>query len=146
MATGTAMFLLPNQLSSGGFSGIATIIYYFLKIPMGTTIISLNIPLFLFALYKLGKKNISKEEMISIAIIASISMTGILVVNNKKVQDLELVRSNRYYVNINKLYDVWKKYRLKQEKKKKKKECKYVDELIHTNNDNYMDLSIRIKE
>ena len=26
MATGTSLFLLPNQLSSGGFAGIATII------------------------------------------------------------------------------------------------------------------------
>ena len=28
MAIGTALFLLPNQLSSGGFTGIATIFYY----------------------------------------------------------------------------------------------------------------------
>lgn len=56
MATATSLFLLPNQLSSGGFAGIATILYYLLKIPMGTTILSLNVPLFLFAGYKLGKK------------------------------------------------------------------------------------------
>lgn len=29
MAFATSQFLLPNQLSSGGFSGIATILYYF---------------------------------------------------------------------------------------------------------------------
>ena len=28
-ALGTSCFLLPNKLSSGGFSGIAIIIYYF---------------------------------------------------------------------------------------------------------------------
>ena len=55
MATATSLFLLPNQLSSGGVAGIATILYYLLKIPMGTTILALNIPLFLFAGYKLGK-------------------------------------------------------------------------------------------
>ena len=55
MATATSLFLLPNQLSSGGFAGIATIVYYFLNIPMGTTILALNIPLFIFAGYKLGK-------------------------------------------------------------------------------------------
>lgn len=55
MAVATSFFLLPNQLSSGGFSGIATIFYYFLNIPMGTTILAFNIPLFLFAGYKLGK-------------------------------------------------------------------------------------------
>ena len=28
MAAGTSFFLLPSQLSSGGFAGISTIIYY----------------------------------------------------------------------------------------------------------------------
>lgn len=56
MAFGVASFLLPNQLSSGGFSGIATIIYYLLKIPMGTMIIVMNIPFFLFAGYRIGKQ------------------------------------------------------------------------------------------
>ncbi len=56
MAFAVSFFLLPNELSSGGFSGIATILYYKLKIPMGVTIASLNIPLFLMAGYKIGKK------------------------------------------------------------------------------------------
>ena len=37
MAIGTSLFLLPNQLSSGGFAGISTIIYYLFKLPLGTT-------------------------------------------------------------------------------------------------------------
>lgn len=55
MAIGIALFLLPNQLSSGGISGIATITYYLLNIPMGTMIILINIPLFIMAIYKIGK-------------------------------------------------------------------------------------------
>ncbi len=55
MAVGVALFLLPNQLSSGGIAGIATITYYLLKIPMGTVIMVINIPLFLFSGYKIGK-------------------------------------------------------------------------------------------
>ena len=35
MAMGTSLFLLPNQLSSGGFAGIATIIYYLFSLPLG---------------------------------------------------------------------------------------------------------------
>lgn len=56
MAFGVSSFLLPNQLSSGGFSGIATITYYLLKIPMGIMIIAMNVPLFIFAGYKIGKE------------------------------------------------------------------------------------------
>ena len=55
MAIGTSLFLLPNQLSSGGVAGIATIFYYLLKIPMGTTMLAFNVPLFAFAVYKIGK-------------------------------------------------------------------------------------------
>ena len=49
-------FLLPNQISTGGFSGLAIIAFYFLKIPMGFSIMVLNIPLFIIALIKGGKK------------------------------------------------------------------------------------------
>ena len=63
MAIATSLFLLPNKLSSGGFSGIATIFYYLLKIPMGTTILAFNIPLFLFAGYKLGKSFLIKSSI-----------------------------------------------------------------------------------
>lgn len=59
-AFGTACFLLPNQLSSGGFSGIATIIYYLFDIKMGTTIMVLNIPVFLFAYIREGKSFVLK--------------------------------------------------------------------------------------
>lgn len=55
MAVAVSFFLLPNELSSGGFSGIATIAYYIFKLPMGTTILLLNIPLFLLATFKIGK-------------------------------------------------------------------------------------------
>ena len=61
MAFGTSSFLLPNQLSSGGLAGIATITYYLLKIPMGAMIMALNIPLFLLAGYKLGKEFLVKS-------------------------------------------------------------------------------------
>ena len=54
MALGVSQFLLPNQLSSGGFTGVATILYYLLKLPMGITIVALNIPLFIMAFIKKG--------------------------------------------------------------------------------------------
>ena len=54
MAFGVSSFLLPNQLSSGGFTGIATIFYYLLHIPMGLTIFILNVPLFILSWIKKG--------------------------------------------------------------------------------------------
>lgn len=60
MASAVSLFLLPNQLSSGGFTGIATVLYYFLKLPMGMAIIALNIPLFILSLIKKGKNFVIK--------------------------------------------------------------------------------------
>ena len=56
MAAGVSLFLLPNELSTGGFAGIATIIYYLFKLPVGTTMLILNIPLLILAYFKVGKK------------------------------------------------------------------------------------------
>ena len=56
MAVGVSQFLLPNELSTGGFSGIAIIVHYLTNYPMGTTMLILNIPLLLIAYFKVGKQ------------------------------------------------------------------------------------------
>jgi len=61
MAMGTSLFLLPNQLSSGGFAGIATIIYYLFHFPLGTVMFVLNIPFLLWAFFKIGKQFLIKS-------------------------------------------------------------------------------------
>ena len=63
MAIATALFLLPNQLSSGGFSGIATITYYLFNWKMGTVILLLNIPLFILAFIRIGKEFVFKSVL-----------------------------------------------------------------------------------
>ena len=55
MAIGISLFLLPNQLSTGGVSGIAVVTYYLFHIPMGTMMLLINVPLFLLSMYKMGK-------------------------------------------------------------------------------------------
>lgn len=60
MAIATSFFLLPNQLSSGGFTGIATITYYLLKWPVGIVVFALNIPLFILSYFRIGKEFLIK--------------------------------------------------------------------------------------
>ncbi len=57
---GMASFLLPNKLSSGGFTGIATVFYYFFGWNVGLTVIILNIPFFVYAFVRIGKKFLIK--------------------------------------------------------------------------------------
>lgn len=61
MACSTAFFLLPNKLSTGGFSGLSTIAYYVFHLPVGTAMIILNVPLFIIAFFRVGKKFILKS-------------------------------------------------------------------------------------
>lgn len=61
MSIATALFLLPNQLSSGGFSGIATITYYLFNWKLGTVILLLNIPFFILAFIRIGKEFVFKS-------------------------------------------------------------------------------------
>ena len=68
MAIAVSLFLLPNELSSGGFSGIATILYYLFNFPVGITIIVLNIPLFILATLKIGKRFLLKSLLGTISL------------------------------------------------------------------------------
>ncbi len=55
LAFGISFLLLPNKLSSGGFSGIATITYYLFNLPVGIVMLVLNIPLFILSYIRIGK-------------------------------------------------------------------------------------------
>lgn len=48
-------FLVPNKIVAGGASGIATILYITIKVPMSVTVILINIPLMIMAFYFLGE-------------------------------------------------------------------------------------------
>ena len=56
MSMGMNLFLLPHKMTTGGASGIATVIYYLFHIPAGIVILIINIPLFIISLTKLGLK------------------------------------------------------------------------------------------
>lgn len=49
-------FLLPAKLTTGGFSGVATIIYFLTELPVETGLILLNIPAFLITGKIIGMK------------------------------------------------------------------------------------------
>jgi uncharacterized membrane-anchored protein YitT (DUF2179 family) len=49
-------FLIPFKVAPGGVGGIAEVIYYFVGIPAGISMLILNIPLFVIAWIYLGKQ------------------------------------------------------------------------------------------
>lgn len=50
------LFVIPNMLLSGGLSGIGLMVQYIFNIPMGITILLLNIPLLILSILKINKK------------------------------------------------------------------------------------------
>jgi len=50
------MFLIPNKVAAGGVSGLAIILHYLLGLPVGLTMLALNIPLFIASVKVLGTK------------------------------------------------------------------------------------------
>lgn len=52
---GLNLFLVPNKIAAGGISGIATLLYHMLGIPLGISIAVLNIPLFILGFKLVGK-------------------------------------------------------------------------------------------
>jgi len=61
MGLSYSMFLIPHHFVPGGVSGLAIIINYFIKLPVGAMIIVLNIPIFIFGLRTMGKKYVLKS-------------------------------------------------------------------------------------
>ncbi len=50
------LFIIPNKLLSGGLSGISLMLQYTVNIPMGVTILVLNIPLLALSILKINKR------------------------------------------------------------------------------------------
>jgi len=55
-AVGFQFFLYPNDIVTGGVTGIAMIVNYLIGLPVGILIIAINIPLFLFSWKKFGRR------------------------------------------------------------------------------------------
>lgn len=82
---GINFFLLPLKLTTGGVSGIGTILYYLFNIPLGITTIVLNIPLFLLSLKKLGIR--SSLKTIFATLLLSVFL-DVFKYQNLKITDL----------------------------------------------------------
>lgn len=76
LALAINLLFLPNNLSTGGASGIALIIYYLYKIPVGLTVILINIPLFIIALKDIGWKFCSKAIIGTVLLSLFIELTS----------------------------------------------------------------------
>ncbi len=78
------VFLSSNQISPGGVTGVATILNYLFKLPIGATVFIINIPLFIIAFFKFGKGFIVKT------VLATAITSGLLDVINALLPKVKL--------------------------------------------------------
>jgi len=60
LAVGINVFLVPSKISTGGVSGIGTVLYYISDIPLSVTNLVINIALFIFGFRTLPKSSLIK--------------------------------------------------------------------------------------
>ena len=54
VAVSMNIFLVPNKIAAGGVSGIATVLFYLFDLPIGITMLVLNVPLFILGIKHIG--------------------------------------------------------------------------------------------
>jgi len=70
------MFIDPNHISVGGFTGIGSLLHYLWSfVPIGTVVLLLNLPLFLLSWKKLGKKFFFKTIFATVIISVMLDVT-----------------------------------------------------------------------
>ncbi|RKY97421.1 MAG: hypothetical protein DRQ03_05285 [Candidatus Hydrothermota bacterium] len=89
-ALGINLFLAPNKIAAGGVSGIAIILHYLIKVPIGATMLAINVILFIMAFLILGRSFGLKS--IYATVILSVFVDGLaqIIPNSWAVQDLLL--------------------------------------------------------
>ena len=61
LALGMQFFLVPARFTTGGAGGVATVLYYFLRIPVFLTVSGINLILFLFGFRFLPRSSLGKN-------------------------------------------------------------------------------------
>jgi len=56
MGLAYALFIIPHHFVAGGVTGVAVIINYFFRLPVGLQVIAFNIPLFVLGVRHMGKQ------------------------------------------------------------------------------------------
>lgn len=69
------VFLSPNEISPGGFTGVATVINHLTKIPTGTMLFIFNIPILILGYIKMGGMFILKTSFVTALVSLGLDIT-----------------------------------------------------------------------
>ncbi|HNU54337.1 MAG TPA: YitT family protein [Candidatus Syntrophosphaera sp.] len=96
LAIGYSWFLMPYNMAPGGVGGLAQVINYYFRIPVGVSMIMLNIPLFIISFIFIGKSFGAKSV---IGMLLSSIFTDL--VNIKNIASLGILNIAEHTFNFN---------------------------------------------
>lgn len=73
------MLISANEISPGGFTGIATLLNYAFSLPVGAVLLLLNIPVLILGFIKFGKAFIIKTALVTVLASVSLTVTEIIL-------------------------------------------------------------------
>lgn len=73
------MFLSPNGISPGGFTGVAAVINYITNIPTGAMLFAFNIPVLILGYIKMGGMFILKTSFVTVLVSLSLDVSAKLL-------------------------------------------------------------------
>lgn len=79
IAVGISNFAVPNNIAAGGFSGIATLANYLFSLPVGTTVLVMNIPVFIIGVHKFGWKFLYRTFIATVIMSVMIDLAAVFV-------------------------------------------------------------------
>lgn len=78
-SSAVTMFVSPNEISPGGFTGIATVLNYLFSLPSGIVLFLLNIPVLILGFLKFGGAFIIKTSIATVIVSFSLTVTDMLL-------------------------------------------------------------------
>ncbi len=75
-SVGVVMFITPNEISPGGFTGVATALSFLSGVPSGILFLILNVPVVILGFLKLGGAFIAKTAFASAVVSVSLDILG----------------------------------------------------------------------
>lgn len=77
-AASVNIFTSPNDIAPGGLTGVATMLNHLFSLPIGITILALNIPLFIWGAFENGKKFLTKTIIATVFVSIIIDLMELL--------------------------------------------------------------------
>jgi uncharacterized membrane-anchored protein YitT (DUF2179 family) len=81
------LFLVPGQIASGGVSGLAQVLNFHTRLPIGMMVLVMNVPLFVLGWRYLGGRRFFIRTIFTVALYSVLLDLGLLIIHSGPTRD-----------------------------------------------------------